>query len=318
MRLGIDIGGTKVAFALGRADGEILARSRRPTDPSGNPQADLRRMGADARRLVEQAGVALDQIAAVGVSVPGPLDADRGTVLHPPNLVGWGEVPVRDILMSELGLPVVIENDANAAALAEWRYGAGRAAGTRPIEHLVYLTMSTGVGAGLVLDGRIYRGRRSLAGELGHAPVEWDGLPCACGLKGCLEAYVGGAAWAKRLRANAPSGSDVVSLAGDRESVTPEHVVRAARAGDAYALAEMERFNHYLSHAIVQLVFTLAPDAVVLGTIPVAAGEELCFAPLRQKVDALLWPQLRGDCAILPAALGDDLPYRAALCAADL
>ena len=140
------------------------------------------------------------------------------------------------------------------------------------------------------MGGRIHRGRRGLAGELGHAPVEWDGLPCACGLKGCLEAYVGGAAWARRLRAEAPCDSAVVSLAHGRENATPEHVVLAARRGDAYALAEMDRFNRYLARGIVQLIFSLAPDAVVLGTIATAAGEELCFAPLREKLNTHPWP----------------------------
>ncbi len=320
MRLGIDIGGTKVAFALGREDGEIVARWRRPSEPSGSSASDLRRMAEDARRLLKQAEVSLDQIEAVGVSVPGPLDRERGVVLHPPNLMGWGAVPVRDTLARELGCPVMLENDANAAALAEWRFGAGRAVeGARADarQHLDYLTMSTGVGAGLVLGGRIHRGRQGLAGEVGHAPVEWDGLPCACGQRGCLEAYVGGAAWAKRLRAEAPCESAVVALAGGRENATPEHVVRAAREGDAYALAEFDRFNHYLARAIVQLIFSLAPDTIVLGTIAVAAGEDLCFAPLREKVDALLWRHQRGQCAIVPAALGDDLPYLAALCAID-
>lgn len=320
MRLGIDIGGTKVAFALGGEDGEIVARWRRPTEPSGDSHRDLCRMAEDARRLMEEAKVSLDQLDVVGVSVPGPLDRDRGVVLHPPNLEGWGAVPVGDTLARELGRPVVIENDANAAALAEWRFGAGRGArggSDRAVQHLVYLTMSTGVGAGLVLGGRIHRGRQSLAGELGHAPVEWDGLECACGLRGCLEAYVGGAAWARRLRAEAPSDSAVATLAGGREHATPEHVVAAARQGDAYALAEFERFNHYLARALVQIVLALAPDTIVLGTIAVAAGEDLCFAPLREKVNAGLWRADRGRCAIVPAALGDDLPYLAALCAAD-
>jgi glucokinase len=316
MRLGIDIGGTKVAFALGSGDGALVARSRRPTAASGDAEVDLQRMAAEARQLAEDNGVALDDIEAVGVSVPGPLDRERGVVLHPPNLKGWGEVAVSEILAAELGRPVRIENDANAAAIAEWRFGAGRAQG-RDIQHLVYLTMSTGVGAGLVLGGRVHRGQRTLAGELGHAPVEWEGLPCVCGLRGCLEAYVGGAAWTRRLREEAPLDSGVVKHAGDRANASPEHVVMAAREGDAYALAEFERFNHYLAHAIVQLIFSLAPDVIVLGTIAVAAGEELCLAPLREKVNAQLWPSYRDLCSILPAALGEDLPYFAALCAAD-
>ncbi|MEE8581560.1 MAG: ROK family protein [Myxococcota bacterium] len=310
--LGIDIGGTKVAFALGESDGRVRARWRRPTEPSPRPEADLARMVADAKRLISESGCSLAQVQAVGVTVPGPMDAEGGRVLHPPNLPSWKEVAVSEPLAQAFGVPVALENDANAAALAEWRWGAGRG-----LQHLVYLTMSTGVGAGLVLGGRIHRGRRDSAGEIGHSPVEWKGEPCACGLRGCLEAYVGGAAWTRRLRATTPDNSRVLLLAGRRDHVTPEHVVIAAREGDSFALGELERFNHYLARALVQIAFTLAPQAVILGTIAVAAGESLCFAPLREQVRAHTWPRVGEGLQILPAALGEDLPYLAALCTAE-
>ncbi len=309
--LGVDVGGTKIALALGDETGNLVARMRRPTEPSGRPEDDLARIADDARRLLAEAGVATSEVSALGLSVPGPMDAEGGFRIHPPNLPGWESVPVGARLSQALGLPARIENDANAAALAEWRFGAGRG-----FEDVVYLTMSTGVGGGIIAGGRLQRGRGWGAGEIGHAPVEWDGELCACGMRGCLEAYVGGAAWTRRLRAVAPASSRAVAIAGGKDRVTPEHVVAAAREGDAFATSELDRFNHYLARGIVSAVFTLAPDVVILGTIPSAAGEELCFAPLRRRVKAQLWPVFAQHLRILPAALGDELPYKAGLCAA--
>jgi glucokinase len=309
--LGIDIGGTKVALAVGERDGTLLARRRRPTEPSGDARADLRRLADDVRALLGEARLTTRDVACIGVSVPGPFDPEAGRLLAPPNLPGWDGAPVRDVLGSELGLPVVLENDANAAALAEWRFGAGRG-----FSHLVYLTMSTGIGGGLILDGRLYRGRNAAAGECGHVPIVPDGELCACGMRGCLEAYAGGAAWATRLRRIAPEDGRVAALAGGRDRARPEHVVTAAREGDAFALAEMERFNGYVARGIAALVFALAPEVVVLGTIPTAAGEELCLGPVREEVARRVWPLLGRGLEIVPAALGGDIGYLAGLCVA--
>ena len=260
---------------------------------------------------MEEQGVAPSALAAVGVSAPGPLDGERGVVEGPPNLPGWDSVPLGVIFAAVLDRPVRLENDANAAALAEWRFGAGRG-----LAHLVYLTMSTGVGAGLVLGGRLHRGAGGQAGEIGHAPIEWDGEPCACGQRGCLEAYVGGAAWTRRLRAATPDTSRVALLAGGRAQVRPEHVLAAAREGDAFAGAELARFNEYLARGIVLVGFALAPEAVILGTIPTAAGEDLCLGPVREIVARRLWPGLARTLRILPSALGEDLGAYAGLAVA--
>ena len=306
--VGIDVGGTKVAFAAGDASGALHATDRRPTRPSGDGRTDVGAMIEDVRGLLARAGVAAREVDAIGVSVPSPLDPDTGVVLNPPNLPGWHEVPVRALLEAAFGVPVFVENDANAAALAEWHFGAARG-----YQHAAYLTMSTGVGGGLILGGRLHRGVLASAGEVGHAPVEWDGEPCSCGLRGCLEAYVGGAAWTRRLRRVVPADSRAAVLAGGRDAVTPVEVVAAAREGDAFALAELARWNDYLARGLVSLVFTIAPQAIVLGTIAVAAGEELCFRPLRERVRARAWPFLTEHLAILPAALGASLPYHAAI-----
>lgn len=314
--VGIDIGGTKTAYALAEDDpsgspAALIARRRRPTDPSGDPVADLRRMAEDVRQLLGEAGAVATDLAAVGVSVAGPLDLETGEVLRPPNLPHWDRAPVRDVLADELGCPVHLDNDANAAALAEWHYGAGK--GT---EHMVYLTMSTGVGGGLILGGRIHRGVACSAGEVGHIPIEWDGELCHCGMRGCLEAYIGGAAWTRRLARITPTASRVATLAEADRSPRPEHVVQAAREGDAFALGEMARFNDYLARGIIHLAFTLAPECVVLGTIASAAGEALCLAPVREQVRARTWPAVGKTLRIEPSALGDELPYFAGLAVA--
>lgn len=307
MWLGIDIGGTKTALAVGDGTGALLARERHPTAATRDARKDLRRLAQVARSLVDQAGLDLAEIQAVGVSVAGPLDAAQGVVLNPPNLP-WQRAPVREALTQELGRPVYLENDANAAALAEWHFGAGR--GTR---HMLYLTMSTGIGGGLILDGRLYRGFSGNAGEVGHIPVVWEGAPCACGLRGCLEAYIGGAAWSRRLARRTPESSLVAALAGGPLQARPEHVVQAAGQGDAFAQAEMARFNDYLARAIVQLGFCLAPERIVLGTIVAAAGEALCLAPVRARVAEHLWPVIREGLQIVPAALGERQPDYAGL-----
>jgi glucokinase len=306
--LGIDIGGSKVALALGDGEGRILGETRLgPPDPS--PARALADILIEARGLLSGAGVAAPD--AIGVSAPGPLDRRAGTLCGPPNLPTWRDAPVVGPLSEALGAPAYLENDANAAALAEWRFGAGRGA-----RRLVYLTMSTGVGGGLVLDGRLYRGRGDLAGEIGHAPIEWDGALCACGLHGCLEAYVGGRAWTEHLRRVVSDETELARKAGGASGLRPEHVVAAARAGDARAKEELERFVGYLARGVVLAVVAYAPDVVVLGTIASAAGETLCFAPLREQVRARIWPAAWEDLRILPAALGARGPGLAGICAA--
>jgi len=312
MLLGIDLGGTKTAFALADPDGRVLRRETRPTALSGDARTDVEHMAEVGRELLVAEGQGPDSLSGAGVSAPGPIDAARGLLMKPPNLTGWGDVPIRDWLSETLGCPVRLENDANSAALAEWRYGAGRG-----LSDLVYLTMSTGVGGGLILNGQLVRGQNGTAGEFGHTPLEWEGELCNCGLHGCLEAYIGGASLKRRLQATVPDESAVLALAdGDRARVSPKQLVAAAKQGDAFALAEMERFNDYLARAIVHIAFAFAPQAVVLGTIVVAAGEALSLEPVRAKVAQHVWPHQAPYMRILPAELGDELPYLAGVCAA--
>lgn len=310
--LGIDIGGTKTQIALGRADGELLREAHLEAWTSGDFERDLETIAACAHRLLDEAGATADEIDAIGVSAPGPLDPVAGVIRRAPNLAGWVEVPIRARLEQRLGRPVRLENDANAAALAEWRFGSGR--GSRAF---VYLTMSTGVGGGLVLDGRLYRGARYGAGEIGHIPVVPGGRRCVCGLRGCLEAYTGGAALARRIREDLEAGaasSIRERVAGDPSRVSARVWVEAVRAGDAYAVRLYEEWLDRLAQGLAIVVLALDPDRIALGTI-VAHNTDLFLVPLRERLFERIWPHLR-DTAVVAIELGERLPAYAGLCTA--
>jgi glucokinase len=312
--LGLDIGGTKILIALADADGQIVAESRFRDWTSGDAAADLAMIAGEIGFLLENAKVGTGQVRCLGVSAAGPLDIERGVVIDAPNVAGWREVPVVESLSRALSMPVRLENDANAAALAEWRHGAGRG-----VDDLIFLTMSTGVGAGLILGGRLYRGARFQAGEVGHMPIVSGGRPCSCGLRGCLEAYVGGAALAARMRQDAARGEAraILELAGgDPRRIDARHWVDAIRSGVPYALALREEFLDHLAHGLAILVLALDPRRVLLGTL-VRENPDLFLDSLRERLRARLWPPLQ-DVEIEAAALGPRLPAYAGLSVAAL
>jgi glucokinase len=319
--LGIDIGGTKAVAALARAGGsppgsslEIVAECRLERWARGGWEPDVAALLEAVSELLRGAGTPARELDAVGISAPGPLDPATGTVISAPNLPGWAQVPLGERFGRALGAPVRVENDANAAALAEWKHGAGR--GTR---HLVYVTMSTGVGAGLILDGRLYRGAHFQAGELGHVPIRRSGRLSASGLPGVLEAYTGGAALAAHIREDLRAGarSAIMELAGgDPERISAREWVAAIRAGDAYAEQLRGEFVQDLAQALAGTVMLLDPEIIVLGTI-VQQNPDLFLGDLREHVRARLWQSLR-DVRIEAGELGARLPAYAALSVATL
>ena len=222
--LAIDLGGTELRAALVDDAGGILAFAAAPTLASGGPDAIVAQIEALAAEV--RAAAPGQAVAGVGVCAPGPLDPVAGIVIAPPTLSGWSEVPLAAILRDKLGLPVRLENDANAAALGEWRFGAGRGA-----QSLVFVTVSTGIGGGVVVDGHILHGRRGLAAEIGHMTITGESAPCFCGAIGCFEAVASGTALGRRATARtAPGdGSALRRLSGDAE-VTGRQVVEAGRA----------------------------------------------------------------------------------------
>jgi glucokinase len=306
--LGVDIGGTKLSTVLATREGEIVHKIRRPTDAHLGPEVGVARLVAMLHETMQSQAGGPDrgQIAGIGVACGSPMDAEQGVILGPPNLPGWNPVPIVEILEREFGLYARLENDANAGALAEWIFGAGR--GRR---HLVYLTMSTGIGGGLILDGRLYRGANGNAGEIGHMRVVDRGGPlCGCGKRGCLEAFCSGPSIARRAREalaaapNSPWSERVrATLDGGLEHVTAEHLFAAAREGDALALRLVNETAHYMGIALANVIQAFNPEVIVLGTIATAQGD-FFLDRVRRVVRVETWPLMGEIVEIAASPLG--------------
>lgn len=260
--LGLDIGGTKVLAVVARSDGETLAEQRCPTDSGASPDRVLHDAADAARDALRSTGLSLADAAAVGLAIAGPTDFAAGVVTSSPNLPRWRSVPAAAIVSDLLGLPAYLDNDANAAALGEHRFGAARGA-----RHAVYLTVSTGIGGGIVIEGRIYRGASGSAGEFGHMSIRADDPPtCSCGGRGCLETLASGTAMEREARAAVERGEapGLAALFGDGEP-TAELVEAAARGGDARALAIIEDAARYFGMGMANIVNALNPEVIVIG-----------------------------------------------------
>jgi len=301
--LGLDLGGTKIGLCVGGADGSI-GRQRRFATPRGGPTPALDAIDAEAAALIAQDG----PIAAIGISCGGPLDAKTGTILSPPNLPGWDAVPITKLLSERFGVPAALQNDANACAVAEWRLGAGRGA-----RSLVFCTMGTGFGCGLILDGRLYEGTNGYAGEIGHIRLTPDG-PVGYGKAGSVEGFCGGSGIAQlaklRLDAWLASGHRTRLAAGP--ALSAQNVAEAAEAGDELARRIFGEVGDRLGAALAMAVDLLNPERIILGSIFVRAERWL-----RPAMEAALarecLPAALAACHIFPAELGENLGAVAAL-----
>ncbi|NYI03288.1 ROK family glucokinase [Allostreptomyces psammosilenae] len=276
--VGVDIGGTKVVAGVVDPDGAVLERVRADTPDKKDKRS---------ARLVEDiiTELVLDlarrhRIHAVGVGAAGFVDAERSTVLFAPHLA-WRREPLRDALSERLRLPVVIENDANAAAWAEWRYGAGRGA-----RHLVCITLGTGIGGAILEEGVLRRGHWGTAGEFGHMQVVPQGHRCACGNRGCWEQYSSGNALVREARelaaADSPVAEGLVERAGgDVTAITGPLVTQAAREGDPTAVELLEEVGRWLGVGIANLAAALDPECFVIGG-GVCEADELLLRPARE------------------------------------
>ncbi len=202
--IGVDVGGTKIAAARVEPDGSLSRRFRADTRADEGPDGVIERICQGIEQVMGE-----EKVEGIGIACPGPLDARTGVVLSPPNLPGWDRIPLKDRLEERFGVPVRVENDANAAAWGEYLLGAGRGA-----DPMVYITVSTGIGGGIVLDGRLYRGADTFAGEIGHTIVDPGGAPCSCGRRGCLEALASGTAIARAAAEAVRKGNRRIREAG--------------------------------------------------------------------------------------------------------
>jgi glucokinase len=298
-RIGIDLGGTKIALGLIDPASRIVARERIPTWVEQGPAQAITRTADAVRTLMRQAP-SDSHVARIGICSPGPIDRERGLLLDPPNLTDWRDVPVRDLLRAQTGLPVNFEHDAKAAALGEFVYGAGRGA-----RDMVYVIVGTGMGGALIIDGALHRGHANAAGELGHITINRDGEPCSCGRFGCAEAYAAGPAIERRYRAHG-------GVVRDADSA---RVVDLSLQGDPAARQAMTDAGAALGAAIASVAMIVDIELFVIGGGVARAGNAL-LQPARDALKhhafASVAPRIRiaqcehfEDGAILGAAEGD-------------
>lgn len=293
--LALDIGGTKLAVGVMTPDGATHGVIVEPTRREEGWRAVVERLFAMGHRAIEAAGQG--RVSAVGIACGGPLDAPSGLLICPPHLPGWIDVPIGPLAAAEFGVPFALQNDATAAAIAEYRFGAGR--GTRT---MLYLTVSTGIGGGAVIEGELHRGAAGNGGEFGHVTVHRGGRACSCGRLGCIEAYASGTSIAARAREALAAGqpSSLAAL----PAVTAADVSAAAAAGDPLAAGIWAETVDLLGAAVTDLVNVLEPDLVVLGGGVTRSGA-LLLEPVREIVAREAMPPAAHAARIELAGLGD-------------
>lgn len=302
LAIGVDIGGTKVAAGVVDTSGAVLGRARRDTPHRSKSPRVVEDTIVSA---VEELLAAHDDVVAVGIGAAGFVAADRATVVFAPHL-SWRNEPLRQALGKRLDLPIFVDNDANAAVWAEYRFGAARGE-----SHLVMVNLGTGIGGGIVLDGKVLRGRFGIAGEFGHMQVVPDGIRCECGNKGCWEQYASGNALVREARALMSAGSPVVSdlfdrVGGDPGELTGPLVTEAAREGDPLARELLAEIGRWLGIGIADLAAALDPGTFVIGGGVSAAGE-LLLDPAREAYRRQLTGRgYRPEARIVAAELGNE------------
>ncbi len=299
----VDIGGTKILAAAISAQGEIVAREYVATCAEGGPKTVTSKILAAIDQVICGANIPCSQVGAVVLAIAGALDVKRGLVTVSPNLAGWQDVPLADIIHSATGLSTLLINDANAAALGEHLFGAGR--GTR---NMIFITVSTGIGGGLILEDRLYTGASGAAGEVGHMTIEVNGPPCNCGNKGCLEALASGGAIAREAVKHLRQGersllSNLVE--GDWEKITAQTVHLAAQQGDPLSLEIIHRAAIFLGVGLANLVNIFNPEKIVVGG-GVARMGDMLLEPARKVVAERAFPLLVQAASIVSSQLGDN------------
>lgn len=301
--LAADIGGSKIVTAIVSPDGGLVAREYLATLAEEGPQAVIRRMLTAFQGTVARANMEMSAFTHMVIAAAGIIDAPQGVVTVSPNLPGWNNVPLKRVVEQQTGLSAEIVNDANAAALGEHAFGAGRGA-----DNMVYVTVSTGIGGGIIMDGKLQLGACGAAGEVGHMSIEANGIMCRCGNLGCLEMMSSGKAMAREAQAQVLKGarSNLLELAeGDVENITARTLHRAAEMGDALALRVITQAGRYLGVGLVNLINIFNPDAVVIGGGAGRLGQFL-LDPAREVVAERAFPLSVAAARIVSSELWDN------------
>lgn len=301
--LGIDLGGTKILTAVANSLGKVLSRDHSVTPATKGPEAVIQSILESVGRALDQAGIAASELGAIGVGAPGLSNPHTGIIFTEPNLPGWRDVPLRDIIEREIDKKTFLINDANAAALGEFHFGVGR--GTR---HFIYITISTGIGGGIVIDGKIYTGCTGTAAEVGHMTIDDDGPVCSCGNTGCWETLGSGTALAREARHRIEEGARTSILDfvdGDTEKVTAQIIHTAAEEGDALAKELIARTGYYVGVGLANLINIFNPELIVIGGGLSNIGDML-LGPAYEAAEERAFKEAYRAVRFAPAKLGRD------------
>lgn len=308
---GFDIGGTKIGIGIVSESGKLIA-SDRIDNVNTKPEDILPLLAEKTKQMIADNNIAMTDIPAFGISAPGPADIPNGILTEPPNNPYWRNVPILQYLQDALQLKGYFENDANAAAIAEGYFGAGKGS-----KDYIYLTMSTGIGAGIVTNGTLVQGASFYGGEFGHTILHADGRQCNCGLKGCYEAYCGGLAVANDLRSILTDKKDsrIVEIAGSIDNVDMKSLAQAVRENDDFAVEYWDEMIKNNAIAMGSLLNIFNPEKLILGTFVWATGD-IFLAPLKQKIKNYAWQETVDKCDIVNSELRQDIGYYAGSAAA--
>ena len=313
--IGVDIGGTKTAVALSSALPQVNARISFPTLPARGPDRAIALIESSIEAILASRAARGRDLKGIGVSCGGPLDRLRGVIQSPPNLPGWNDIPITEILSRRFGVRARLENDANAGAVAEYRHGAGRGCGS-----MVFFTMGTGFGAGIILDGLLVRGACELAGEIGHVRLTRRG-PVGHGKSGSAEGWVSGGGVAQVAREAAETArkrgvrTALARILRARGEITARDVGVAARGGDLVARAVIRSTGQRLGRVLAIVVDILNPERIVIGGLALRMGDAL-LDPAREVIKREALATSARACKVVPAALGERIGDVAALCVA--
>lgn len=299
--IGVDLGGTNIKVSVFDANFKKLGENRAPTGAADGWQAVLERIDGCTRELLDQCSLTMEQVAAAGMGIPGLMDRKKGISQFSPNFTGWKDVPVSSWFREKWGVPVFIDNDVRVNLYGEWKFGAGR-----DRENLVLLTLGTGLGSGIVMDGRVLYGATGSAGEVGHMNMYREGRPCRCGSSGCLGRYVSALGMLRTFREKLDSGRESVvsNWVKNSEGITAKMISEAFDLGDPTAIETLTETGELLGFGLVNLINLFNPERVIIGGGMAAAGERL-LAPARKVVQEHALEISCNACDLVTAQLGD-------------
>lgn len=301
--IGIDIGGTKTSICIGDETGKIKNTYRINTPQ--DPEEGIKEILKITEKLLYECSLPKEQIDGIEIAAPGPVCVKEGKLLTPPNLPKWHNLDLVHPFKDHFQKPIFMNNDANAAVVAEWEFGC-----CKKTENLVYLTMSTGMGGGIIIDNKLLQGKTDTAGEIGHFILDIDGPSCGCGQRGCFEAFCGGKNVARRVQEQIKK-DDTQSLikteaGGKIENIDMISIIEAMKKNDPLALSVWEEFVTRCAQGIGIIIMTLNPDAIILGTIAIHT-KSLLLEPLKKKLPMYAWKTPLEHCKIEPSILGEGI-----------